>query len=204
MKNNLLILSAFLFVIPGLLLFSSCGKRAVNAHVMEAKDKLPEQRSAYSGSASSAPKPAYSESVPAIQAYENPAGNRAEGQSAREKTEATRVFVNEDLLFDYDSALLNDKAMEILKKKAAYLEKYPDVSATIEGHCDERGTNEYNLSLGERRAERAKEFLGNLGIAASRLKTISYGEEKPLETGHDQKAWAKNRRAHFVITGSSR
>ena len=69
---------------------------------------------------------------------------------------------------------------------------------TIGGHCDERGTNEYNLALGERRAESAKNFLVSLGVNASRLKTISYGEEKPVDTGHDEAAWSKNRRAHFV------
>jgi len=199
-----MILSALLLVIPCLLLFASCGKRAVNAHVMEVKDKLPEQRSAYSGSASSVPKPVSSAPAPAISVVEKPAEYKAEGIPAREKTEATQAFVNEDVHFDFDSAVLNNKAMEILTKKAAYLEKYSGVSAAIEGHCDERGTNEYNLALGEKRAESAKIFLINLGITASHLRTISYGEEKPLDTGVDQEAWAKNRRAHFVITESSR
>jgi len=203
MKKNLLIFSALLLVISGLLLFASCGKRAVNAHIIEVKDKLPEQRSASSGSASSIQESAF-KPAPVIQSVKGPAGPAAEEITAREKSEATQTFVNEDVRFDYDSAVLNNKAMEILKKKAAYLEKYSGVSATIEGHCDERGTNEYNLALGERRAESTKEFLNNLGIAASRLKTISYGEEKPLDTGHDQEAWTKNRRAHFVITESSR
>lgn len=204
MKKNLLIVSALLLVIPGLLLFASCAKRAVNAHIMEVKDKPPEQRSASYGSASSVPEPVSSAPAPAIQGVEKPAGYTAEGILAREKTEAIQTFINEDVHFDFDSAVLNNKALEILKKKAACLEKYSGVSVTIEGHCDERGTNEYNLALGERRANSAKEFLGNLGIAASRLKTISYGEEKPHDTAHDQEAWAKNRRAHFVITESSR
>lgn len=203
MKKNLMILSALLLIIPCLLLFASCGKRAVNAHVMEVKDKLPEQRSASSGSASSIQEPAF-KPAPVIQSVKGPAGPAAEEIMAREKSEATQTFVNEDVRFDYDSAVLNNKAMEILKKKAAYLEKYSGVSATIEGHCDERGTNEYNLALGEKRAESAKKFLINLGITASHLRTISYGEEKPLDTGFDQEAWAKNRRAHFVITESSR
>lgn len=203
MTKKMLIVLALLLVVPGLLLFASCGKKTVKADICEVKDKLPGQKSASSGSASSIQGPA-SKPAPVIQSFKEPAGPTAEEILRREKTEATQVFVNEDLHFDYDSAVLNNKAMEILKKKAAYIEKYSGVSATIEGHCDERGTNEYNLALGERRAESAKEFLGNLGIAASRLKTISYGEEKPLDTGHDQEAWAKNRRAHFVITGSSR
>ena len=135
----------------------------------------------------------------AIQGVEKPAGYTAEEILAGEKTEAIQTFINEDVCFDFDSAVLNNKAIEILKKKAACLEKYSGGSETIEGHCDERGTNEYNLALGERRANSAKEFLGNLGIAASRLKTISYGEEKHHDTAHDQEAWTKNRRARFVI-----
>jgi peptidoglycan-associated lipoprotein len=75
----------------------------------------------------------------------------------------------------------------------------PNIKARIEGHCDERGTNEYNLALGDRRANSAKEFLLNLGIAENRLTTISHGEEKPIDPGHDEAAWAKNRRAQFAI-----
>ena len=75
------------------------------------------------------------------------------------------------------------------------------VRSQIEGHCDERGTNEYNLALGERRANAAKQYLTTAGISAGRLSTISYGEERPLDPGHTEAAWARNRRAHFVITG---
>ncbi|MBU1181968.1 MAG: peptidoglycan-associated lipoprotein Pal [Proteobacteria bacterium] len=202
MTKKILIVSALLLVIPGLLLFASCGKKSIKADIGEVRDKLPGQKPASSGSASSMQEPA-SKPAPVIQSFKGPAGYAAEEIMAREKSEATQTFVNEDVRFDFDSAVLNNKAMEILKKKAAYLEKYSGVSAAIEGHCDERGTNEYNLALGERRAESTKEFLNNLGIAASRLKTISYGEEKPLDTGHDQEAWSKNRRAHFVIITSS-
>ena len=76
---------------------------------------------------------------------------------------------------------------------------HPGVTVTIEGHCDERGTNEYNLALGDRRAESAKRFLTDLGISATRLTTVSYGEERPVDPRHNEEAWAKNRRAHFVI-----
>ena len=75
----------------------------------------------------------------------------------------------------------------------------PELKATIEGHCDERGTNEYNLALGDRRAQSAKTFLLNMGIPADRISTISYGEEKPLELGSDEVSWSRNRRAHFVF-----
>ena len=83
--------------------------------------------------------------------------------------------------------------------KAAFMKANPKIKARIEGHCDERGTNEYNLALGDRRANSAKEFLLNLGIAESRLTSISHGEEKPVAMGKNEAAWAKNRRAQFVI-----
>jgi peptidoglycan-associated lipoprotein len=88
---------------------------------------------------------------------------------------------------------------EILKENAALLHKYPKVKIQIEGHCDERGTNEYNLALGERRANSTRNYLISLGISPDRISTISYGEERPLDPGHNEEAWAKNRRAHFVI-----
>ena len=114
-------------------------------------------------------------------------------QSARE------MFENEDILFEFDSASLSVEAQEILRAKAAWLRENPRARVIIEGHCDERGTNEYNLALGDRRAFSAKAFLVDLGIDESRLTTISYGEEKPIASGSTEEAWAKNRRAHFVI-----
>jgi len=103
--------------------------------------------------------------------------------------------------FDYDSAELSAEARAALDGNAAVLKKYPTWVVTIEGHCDERGTAEYNLALGERRAAAAQSYLAALGIPASRIKTVSYGKEFPFDPGHDEAAWAKNRRAHFVITG---
>ena len=103
--------------------------------------------------------------------------------------------------YDYDSAELSAEARAALDANAAVLKKYPSWTVTIEGHCDERGTAEYNLALGERRAVAAQSYLVALGIPASRVKTVSYGKEFPFDPGHDEAAWAKNRRAHFVITG---
>ncbi|MGD8740844.1 MAG: peptidoglycan-associated lipoprotein Pal [Desulfobacterales bacterium] len=114
-------------------------------------------------------------------------------QSARE------MFENEDILFEFDSASLSVEAQEILRAKAKWLRENPRAQVVIEGHCDERGTNEYNLALGDRRAFSAKSFLVDLGIADSRLTTISYGEEQPIDSSPTEDAWAKNRRAHFVI-----
>jgi peptidoglycan-associated lipoprotein len=109
------------------------------------------------------------------------------------------AFENEDIFFAYDSSALTTQAQDILRKKAAFLKTNPGVKVTIEGHCDDRGTNEYNLALGEARARSAKSFLVDLGIPAARMATISYGEERPLVKGSSEEAWAKNRRAHFVV-----
>jgi peptidoglycan-associated lipoprotein len=118
--------------------------------------------------------------------------------SEREQDEKER-FENEDIYFDFDSIQLTPEAMDILAKKGKWLRDNPSVRVTIEGHCDNRGTNEYNLALGEGRAQSAKTFLMDLGIDISRLNTISYGEERPLDPLQTEMAWAKNRRAHFVI-----
>ena len=121
-------------------------------------------------------------------------------ENARPPVEVQRkIFLGELVLFDFDRSILTPEAQERLAKKAKYLKDHPDVKVIIEGHCDERGTNEYNLALGERRAEAAKAFLVDLGIAAFRLTTISYGEERPFVKGRYESAWSLNRRAHFVI-----
>jgi peptidoglycan-associated lipoprotein len=104
-----------------------------------------------------------------------------------------------DIRFDFDKYDIRPEDTEILKGNAALLKRYPNVKIQIEGHCDERGTTEYNVALGERRANSTKRYLLSLGISADRLSTISYGEEKPLDPGHTEEAWAKNRRAHFII-----
>ena len=120
----------------------------------------------------------------------------------REPGIAGEVFESrllKDIHFDFDRYDIRPEDTQILKENAALLSKYPQVKVQVEGHCDERGTNEYNLALGERRASAAKKYLVSLGISTDRISSISYGEEKPLDTGHDEEAWSKNRRGHFVI-----
>jgi peptidoglycan-associated lipoprotein len=102
--------------------------------------------------------------------------------------------------FDYDKADVRSDARDVLAANAAWLKKYLSVRFTIEGHTDERGTAQYNLALGDRRANAAKDYLVSLGVDASRIKTVSYGKERPFATGHDEDSWQKNRRAHFVVT----
>jgi peptidoglycan-associated lipoprotein len=114
-------------------------------------------------------------------------------------SKAPGVVMQEDIYFDFDKATLTPSAQDNLLRKAEWLRENPDVTVTIEGHCDARGTNEYNLALGDRRAESAKAFLVDLGIAVSRITTISYGEERPVCTQQDEECWAKNRRDNFVV-----
>ena len=104
-----------------------------------------------------------------------------------------------DIHFDFDKFSILPREAEILKENSALLKKYPGMKFQIEGHCDERGTGEYNLALGERRANSAKKYLISLGIEPSRITTISYGEERPFDQAHNEDAWTKNRRAHFII-----
>src|SRR5262249_42704373 len=102
--------------------------------------------------------------------------------------------------FDYDKYELRDDARSALATDAEWLKKYPSIQILIEGHCDDRGTNEYNLALGERRANSAKDYLVSLGIDGGRVKTVSNAEERPLCKEENESCWAKNRVAHLVIT----
>ncbi len=104
------------------------------------------------------------------------------------------------VFFELDAADLDDTGRAIAQSNADLLKKYSTWVVTVEGHCDERGTAEYNLALGERRAVAVKTYLVSLGIAPDRVRTVSYGKEFPFDPGHNEEAWAKNRRAHFVIT----
>jgi peptidoglycan-associated lipoprotein len=123
--------------------------------------------------------------------------SRVEEETIKEKAAQVEMF--KDINFDFDKFSLRPAARDILKQHADYLAKNKVVNFTIEGHCDEKGTSEYNLALGERRAKEALKYLKELGVSAKRMKTVSYGKEKPLDPGHNEEAWAKNRRDHFVI-----
>lgn len=120
--------------------------------------------------------------------------NGAAGFLDSERNVSDRVF------FDLDSSQLNAEAQQVLQVQATWLKQHGQINLTIEGHCDERGTREYNIALGERRATAAKKFLVGLGIPASRISTISYGKERPAVEGSDESAWNQNRRAVSVAT----
>jgi len=113
------------------------------------------------------------------------------------------VNVGDRVFFDFDSSTLTGKAQETLDKQAAWLSRQPSATILIEGHCDERGTREYNLALGERRATAVKDYLISKGVAASRVKTISYGKERPAVLGSNEWAWSQNRRGVTTITGGA-
>ena len=190
MRKKLWINVIMLLIIPGFLFAASCAKKTVTSDT-------------------DVTQPIEDEDLKAKEAAEKARQEELAKQRALEeerlKEEASRIeaarnqFVMEDIFFDFDSFTILPEAQGILSSKAEWLQGNPDVSVTIEGHCDERGTIEYILALGDRRAQSAKDFLINLGIAESRLNTISYGEERPVDPESNEDAWARNRRAHFVI-----
>jgi len=179
MKKKLRICLTLLLVIPGLLIATSCAKKTVEADLAQTQEKKTQ------------------EEIARQRALDEK--RHQEEAAKREIIAARNLFMNENIYFDFDESNLKPKAQEVLKRKAEWLRNNPGESIIIEGHCDERGTNEYNLALGDRRAQSAKNVLFDLGIAESRLTTISYGEERPANPRHNEKAWSKNRRDHFVI-----
>lgn len=115
-------------------------------------------------------------------------------------TEINKRGYLKDAFFDYDKSDLRDDARSALAADAEWLKRYRSVQFLIEGHCDERGTSEYNLALGDRRANAAKEYLVSLGVDASRIKTVSYGKERPFCNQTSEDCWQQNRRGHFLVT----
>ena len=169
MQKKKWIFLALLLVVPGLMFSVSCQKKLVDASPEPMAKEVVEEEVVV-----------VKEEV--VVAYKAPG-----------------VVMQEDIYFDFDKATLTPSAQDNLLRKAEWLRENSDATVTIEGHCDERGTNEYNLALGDRRAESAKAFLADLGIDPARLTTISYGEERPVDPRHTEEAWAKNRRSHFVV-----
>ncbi len=171
---------ALLLVIPGLIFTASCAKKQVK-------------------------------SEPGVTGTESTGAKRLEGDAQARALEEERLreqraemaarqkFQNEDIHFEFDKSGLLPEAKRILRDRAKWMMAHPNTSVIVEGHCDERGTSEYNMALGDRRASSTKSFLVNVGIASQRLTTISYGEEKPLDPANNDEAWAKNRRVHFVL-----
>lgn len=189
MRKNLWIHLALLLVIPGLLFTASCAKKTVKSDSSVTAVEQPKEAGEAAAEAQEKEQQAAAEA----------AAQMAEDTAARDAMIQKNMFESESIYFEFDSSALSPVAQSVLNGKADYLRDNPGSQVIIEGHCDERGTPEYNLALGDRRAESAKSFLVNLGIDASRFTTVSYGEENPVDTGHDEEAWAKNRRAKFLI-----
>jgi peptidoglycan-associated lipoprotein len=140
-----------------------------------------------------APPPDTPEVAPQVDEYER---IRAMGSD-----EIERMGLLGDIHFDYDRSDLREGDREVLNRNAEVLKKFDFIKITIEGHCDERGSVEYNLALGERRARTAYDYLASLGVPADRMKTVSYGKEIPVCTESNEECWARNRRDHFAVTG---
>ena len=196
MQKNIWKYISLLIIIFGLFFMVSCAKRVIQSEPMiEEKTTVAEEPAGLDDTALAAQEQAeqdLKESQLAEQAAKDEEEERAE-------MAAVQIFINEDIYFDFDSSALHDAAKDLLSQKAEWLRANPNASVIVEGHCDERGTSAYNIALGDSRAESAKSYLFALGVDATQLSKISYGEERPVGPGKGEQAWAKNRRAHFVI-----
>ena len=146
-----------------------------------------------------APVPTPTPEPPPTTAPQTPTPTEAPKPAETPSSPAVRSEDFQPAFFDFDSYVLSDAARGVLDQDAKLLRANSGLKVTIEGHCDERGTVEYNQALGEKRAQAARDYVVAAGVEASRLQIISYGKERPFDPGHDEAAWAKNRRAHFVL-----
>ncbi|MFH1139225.1 MAG: peptidoglycan-associated lipoprotein Pal [Pseudomonadota bacterium] len=193
-KSLMLVLAVFLILPAFMMAMSSCaapkaGSKTDTEAVDDAAKKAAEEEAA---------RLAREEAERQRQQQEaEEAARMAEMKKAQEA--AREAFLNEMANFDYDKYNVRQDAEEVLRRKAEFMAASGTVTAEVQGHCDERGTEAYNMALGDRRANAAKNFMESLGVAPDRMTTVSYGEEKPLTDGHDEAAWSQNRRAQFVI-----
>jgi peptidoglycan-associated lipoprotein len=213
MMKRMILIMAVAFACTSFLMIVSCAQKtttvepekpAVTEEKKEAKETKEEQVEKKTEEAK-APTPEREErKVEAAREEEKEPGKETPKKVEVKQAEVDvdlgmRTFEGERIYFDFDKSELKPEARAVLRKKAEWLRDNPEFSARIEGHCDERGTNEYNLALGERRANAAWRFLNALGISGARLTTISYGEERPADPGQNQDAWSKNRRDEFRL-----
>ena len=168
------------------------------AALIAACETAPEDSAATSGAGDTAA-PAATAAAPSAPAEAMPMKAMGPAEGTQEDLVAN---VGDRVFFDYDKSSIKSDAQTVLQRQAAWLKNNPSVRVTIEGHCDERGTREYNLALGERRANAVKDYLTALGIDRSRVKTLSYGKERPVALGSNETAWAQNRRGETKVTGA--
>ena len=178
----------FFFVVLLMIILCSCAKKKIE-QVYGPDYRNQEQNSTSQGSVSS----------PEMinQPIEIPVSQSSALQDNYAATDTQKKFGQEDIYFNFDEFAVSSDGKKILASKAAFLKTRPKLTVMVEGHCDERGTTEYNLALGEKRAGEVKKYLIFLGIDGNRLSVISYGKEKPAASGHNEEAWAKNRRVHL-------
>ncbi|MCX5849766.1 MAG: peptidoglycan-associated lipoprotein Pal [Deltaproteobacteria bacterium] len=189
MKKNLTLMGIFVLIIFGLTIFTGCSE---NKSVVT-KDTTQETAPTAVQKTETA-KPADVSNMSAINQNE-----AAKEQPVQMDQTALAYSSVRDINFDFDSSIIRPDARDILKTNADFLSKKRVSVIVIEGHCDEKGTDEYNMALGQRRAQETKQYLINLGVKESLIRTVSYGEERPLDPASNEEAWAKNRRAHFVV-----
>jgi peptidoglycan-associated lipoprotein len=192
MKNNLTLTGILVVFISSLIIFTGCAEK--KSVVTSNNTKV--QEAAPAPTPAQAPDTTTQNNVTTPTETPNPKEATNEQSSYMGSTEKSPL---RDINFDFDSFVIRSDAREILKVNADYLSEHRVSSIVVEGHCDERGTAEYNMALGQRRAQETKKFLVNLGVKESLIKTVSYGEERPLDPAYNEEAWAKNRRAHFVV-----
>lgn len=177
------------------LLTTACAKKN-----LQNQSSVDQQASPYGGETLSM-QPAPESDVESQDIQDAEARQLALQRQQQAQKQAIEKFLSENIYFDFDSASLRADAQALLREKAEYLNNNPSMnSLTIEGHTDERGTDAYNLALGDRRADAVKQFLIDLGLGPDRFSTISYGEERPLDPGQTEEAWVKNRRATFRVS----
>ena len=193
------------FLIVSLVMMTSCAKKQVK---MEEEKGMPAPAVVTPTAPQAEPERAPAPRPTAPMVTDDDAAKRAEAERQARLRELERAqklraemqaFESTHIYFDFDKSDLKSEARVVLEKKAAWLRANAEYKVRIEGHCDERGTNEYNLALGERRANSASRYLNALGISADRMSTISYGEERPADPGHNEGAWSKNRRDEFKL-----
>lgn len=195
MTKKMWIVLTLLMVLPAMTLMASCAKKKIYSDTSVTPSSDDAARAAEKARLDALAK---QRGLDEQRLKDQAAGGRAGGLDAGGS--ATRSsFVSEDIYFEYDSAVLIPEARDVLKRKAEWMRINSNVSVIVEGYTDSRGTVEYNIALGERRAESAISFLVDLGIPASKLTSVSYGKEKPIDPGQNEAAWAKNRRVHFEI-----
>ena len=187
LRNRVFVLTAAV-ILTALMLFTGCHKKV----------------STRPGDVSSQPVTQQSEPVKQPEKSEKISEKKVESESVMSSDIAPASAEGKegmfaDILFEYDKYDVKESYKSELQAVSAWLTKNSSATVSVEGHCDERGTNEYNLALGDRRAKAVKDYLVSLGVLSSRIETISYGEEKPVCTEQSEECWAKNRRAHFVI-----